>query len=425
MSSRKKVEKSRSADRGSAVQIQSLLWELNENISAWAQDPYPLVEKMKFLDLGPQRMFFQRILEIDDGKILSLLEGLALQDESLGLILLEVLGDGPSPRAGEFLRQLDARKTSKAIGKAIRRTAFRLKSRGIAVQRADDRSPAVFRPPEPAVSEGFLGPADINGERIIWLTKPKAPRGIVAFTAHIGSDEGIIEFSGVETSRKNFHDYLASLPEDYAENRVDADSTYCYRMIGEAHEAGQKKGRPPSPGFLKWQPLLGPIPPPQKPLIYRFLSPEEVNARPKPMASAALLWETPLFRNWLLKKEECQKYIDLLQEAANSKLVLAPYQKESRRLEIYQQARRELFDPQRRYTLRRALEENAYILWKKGKAPEARACLAMTDRLEEDIGVLSSHPFLEELVKRSIAFFWVEKREEKPKDVSLIIRPKI
>lgn len=423
MNLRKKALNRQLTGLASDVQIQNLLEELNENILVWAQDPLPFAQKMKALTVKQQQAFFRRTLENVDDTILSLLEGLAVRDESLGLVLLEVLGDWPTPRTGEFLRQLNARKTSKAIGKAIRKAAFRLKSKGMEVRITDDRAPAIFRPPEPAVSEGFLGPVDINGTRMIWLTKPKVPKGIVAFAAHICSDEGIIEFSGVEMSRKNFHDYLASLMEEYPEDLVDADSAYCYRMIGEAFEVGQKKGRPPSSEFLKWQSLLGPIPPPQKPLIYRFLSAEEVNTHLKPLGSAALLWETPLFRNWLLRKEECQKYMDLLQEAAHSRLVLTPYQKESRMLEIYPQAIRELFNPQRRYTLRRALEENAYILWKKGKTPEARVCLAMADGLEADTGVLSSHPFLEELVKRSIAFYWVQKSKEETKDVSLIIRP--
>jgi hypothetical protein len=264
---------------------------------------------------------------------------------------------------------------------------------------------------------------DAQGERIVWLAKPQISKGIIAFTAHLSFGEGIIEFSGVETSRRNFHDYLSSISSEYSEDIVEAESSYCHRLIAEALEWGQVKGKPPSAETMKWQPLLGPPPPPQKPLIYRFLSPEGAKSHSDLTASAATLWETSPFRNWSLKKEECQKYIDLLQEASGSRLVLAPYQKENRILEIYRQAMRELFDSRRRHVLSRALEENAYILWKKGKAQEARLCLALTGGLTDETGILSSHPFLEGLVKRSFHVFLEGSQEKQKEDYPMLVRP--
>ncbi len=403
--------------------VEGLIRELKENVAASLKDPHPFLGKIRSLGLELQRGFFRRLLDEADESILLWLEILARKDEGLGLTLVEIIGQCGSPRNGELLQRMSSAKPSKEMSKAIRRSVFRLKSRGIALDLADERPPAVFHLPEPASAEGFVGPVDVQGERIVWLARPQIPKGIVAFTAHLSFGEGIIEFSGVETSRKNFREYLFSISREYSEGIVEADSGYCHRLIAEALEWSQSKGKPPSAETMKWQPFLGPPPPPQKPLIYRFLSPEEAKSHPDLMASAATLWETPLFRNWFLKKEECQKYIDLLQEASGSRLVLAPYQKENRIMEIYRQAMRELFDSRRRQVLSRALEENAYILWKKEKTPEARLCLALTGGLTDETGILSSHPFLEGLVKRSLHVFMEEPQEKQKEDYPLLIRP--
>jgi hypothetical protein len=382
------------------ARIERIIQETEENLEGWLNDWDPLVQKIRALDPEGQRVLFGRMLRANEAWF-PLVEKLVSQDEPLALSLVESLSQWTSPRAGFLLHRLAASIASKSIHKAIRKSIFRLKSQGISVEPLENSSPAVFRPPLPSPSGGFLGPVDSEGKRVVLLTKSHLPKGILAFTAFISDLGGLVDFWGVETSRKNFQEYIDQWEPDYRENIVEADSVYCRRLVAEAQELASQKGESSLAEFVKWEPFLGPSPGPQKPLIYRYLSEEEIRARPDQLDHVSLLWETSVFANWVLAEEECKKYLAELEEASRSRLVLAPYQKEQRIQEIYRQAVRELFDPPRRTLYRRRLEENAYILWKKGLAPEARICLATALTLEEESGIISSSPFLLDWVERS------------------------
>jgi len=126
-----------------------------------------------------------------------------------------------------------------------------------------------------------------------------------------------------------------------------------------------------------------------------------------------------------LEKEEAQKYMDLLEGASQSRLILAPHQQESRLFEIYQHAVHELFDEKRRLLFRRRLEEMAFMLWKKGLQAEARIALSAAAGLSEESKILYPHPFLLELVKRSLMYLREEQKQEKEREKGsgLIIPP--
>ncbi|MCJ7492826.1 MAG: hypothetical protein MUP68_01120 [Deltaproteobacteria bacterium] len=66
----------------------------------------------------------------------------------------------------------------------------------------------------------------------------------------------------------------------------------------------------------------------------------------------------------------------------------------------------------------------AYCLLKEGKEPEAQISLAAALGLEKESGLLTPHPFLLELVKRSLAAI-VEREEEerKRRESGLIVKP--
>ena len=92
-------------------------------------------------------------------------------------------------------------------------------------------------------------------------------------------------------------------------------------------------------------------------------------------------------------------------------------------MEIYQQAVHDLFDGPRRLLYRRRFEEMAYILWKKGQENETRVALAAAAGMDKESGILAPHPFLIELVKRSLSSLLEEEKEEKGQEPGFIIKP--
>ena len=162
---------------------------------------------------------------------------------------------------------------------------------------------------------------------------------------------------------------------------------------------------------------------PLRPLIYEYLPEEEAKTRHDLLDRSASLFQTSSFQTWFLEEGESKKYLNLLQEASASRLVLSPYQKESRLMEIYRQAVHELFDGARRLLYRRRLEEMAYVLWKQGRENEARVSLSAALGLENESTLLSPNPFLLELVKRSLLSLMEKEKEKQSEESGLIVRP--
>ena len=398
--------------------------EIENNIQAGMEDARSLAKKLTPLSPEDLKRLIRDLLEKGDDQTFLLLGAICGKDDRIDLALAEGLGLWFSSRAADLLQRLSEVTSNKAVVKSIRKSIFRLKSRGLEAEEINDRTPAVYHPPQPAASEGFLTPIDSIGQRVVLLARPQIPQGMASFSAAISDRDGIVDFSGFETSRKNFHEYLAMFRGEYPGEVVEADPDYCSGLIMEAAEIGQKKGASPSPEFLKWRPLMGSSPsPPLRPLIYRYLEEGETKSRPELLDRSASLFQLSSFNAWSLEEEDSKKYLALLKEASASRLVLAPHQKEGRLIEIYQQAVHDLFDGPRRLLYRRRLEEMAYMLWKTGQENEARVALAAAAGMEKESGILAPHPFLMELVKRSLSSQMGGEKGKKEQEPGFIIQP--
>ncbi len=408
-----------------APQVELLLRETEEYMIRGANEVEWLLPKLRLLPPEEQEIFFLALFKKENVNPLPLLENLRGREGKLDEALASALGFWNSTQAAALLRSLAAAAPSKGVAKAIRKSIFRLKSMGLRVEEIADASKPVFQPPRLGSTEGFLSPIDSAGSRMVLLFVPQIPQGMIAANTLINDLEGILDFSAFEASRKQAHEYLEALQKESPFKLLEADPKYCLGLIAEAFEIGREKGKTPPAEFLKLRPLLGTPPPlPLKPLIYQSMKEEEAKSRPDLLDRSGSLFQTSFFESWVLNDEEMKKYLQLVKEASASRLVLSPYQKEARLQDLYRQAVQELFDESRRHLYRRRLEEMAYCLLKEGKDPEARLSLTAAAGLEKESGLLTPHPFLLALVKRSLeALLAGEEKEKREKESELIIRP--
>jgi hypothetical protein len=405
---------------------ESLAIDLLNNPAAWLPQIPALTSKLRSFPAGELETFYQYLLDQGEEPLLPLFEAFAGKDEVLDQSLARGLGSGNSPLTSAFLNRWAARNPSKNLSKEIRKSLFRLKSKGVPVGESEDSSLGVFRVPRSSSAEGYLSAIDATGSRLVWIGRPQSPQGVFTISSLISDTEGILDFQAFESSRKKFHEYMDQMQKDLAWKLVKADSMYCAGLIQEAHAIHIQKGKTPHPEYLKCRILLEASPPlPLRPLIYQHLAEEEIKPHSDLSDRSPSLFQTPFFEMWYLGKEEMQRYADLLEEASRSRIILAPHQKEGRFFELYHQAVRELFDEKRRRLFRRRLEEMAYLLWQEGAQMEARISLAAALEMAAENKVLSPHPFLLELVKRSLIALMDETREEKQKEKQggLIIHP--
>ena len=405
-------------------EIESLTKEIAENLQSWLQDPSPLLQKLISFPPEGQEDFFLSLLKKEGETFLPLLQALMGKEEKVDLALARTLGRWNSPRAADGLHQLASSASSKTVIKAIRKSIFQLRSQGWSIKDIENSVPSVYRPPQQASPEGFLSSIDSAGTRLVWLVRPQPLQGVFASHALINDLRGMIDFNGFETSRKKYHEYLKEFRKGLPWEVVEADPEYCHGLLIQAAEINPQKEQPLPEGFLKWRPLMGTPPQlPLKPLIYLHLSKEELKNRSDLLDRSGSLFEIPSFQTWFLEDEEIQKYIPLLKEASESRLVLTPYQKEGRVMDIYRQAVEELFDKPRRLLFQRRLEEMAYVLWKTMKQNEAQMTLAAALGMESGGRIFFLHPFLLELVKRSLTAHLEEEAKKRKKEMDLLIKP--
>ena len=396
------------------------------NLPAGADKAGELASQLRPFSAEERERFFALLLGAAGEAAIPLFEALRGKDAGLDAALVRGCGNAASPIAIEFLVRWAGKSPAKDIGKEIRKSLFRLKSRGMPVPDLEDASPGVFRPPRVDPAEGYVSAVDAGGSRVVWLGLPQPPQGMLWVSSVLSDTAGILNFTVYESSRKKFQEFMDQTRGESPWDIVDCDPAYCAALIHEANEIQIKQGKTPNPEYLKSKGLWGPFPsPPLRPLIYRHLDEQEIIARFDLLGRSPSLFETTSFRLWFLEKEEIAKGLGLLEEAGRSRIILAPHQQESRFFEIYRQTVRELFNGNRRLLFRRRLEEMAYVLWKKGDENGAKISLAAALALAGEDPALSPHPFLLELVKRTVSFLQEEERREKEKEKGggLIIQP--
>ena len=405
---------------------EALTTELIADLPAWTGKAATLAAKLGDSPADEQEVFFSRLLAGAGERVLPFLDSLVGSDAGLDAALARGFGDSASPWAVEFLIRWAGKDPSKNISKEIRKSLFRLKSKGIPVADLDNSSPGVFRPPQTEPAQGFVSAVDAGGSRMVWIGRPQLPQGMVVVSSAIRDTEGILNFTAFESSRKKFQGLMEQTRQEFIWDIVEIDSDYGAALIQEAHEIQIKEGKPPNPEYLKLRGVLDPIPsPPIRPLIYRYFSEEEIKGRTDLLDRSPSLFETSPFQFWYLEKEEVTKWLGFLEEASHSRIILAPHQQEARFFEIYRQAVKELFDEKRRLLFRRRLQEMAYVLWKKGDETGAKISVAAGLGLASEDKLLSPHPFLIELVKRTVVGLREENRREKEKEKrgGLIVQP--
>jgi hypothetical protein len=348
------------------------------------------------------------------------------KSDELDAAIAEGLVRIPSGDTAKILMHMKASCRSKALLKAIRKSLYRLKQRGISVEEKEEREREVpvIRPLSSGHPEGFVSAIDYLGNRLIILAIPRISRGLYTLQAVVSDVEGLMDFHRDEMTRKAFGAFLGDLRERVRLPMVEVPAAYGRFLLEEAYALTEKRGKTPPQDYPMAKRAISEIGDGvHGPLIYQFLDQNEIKGNDRLLADSKDLLTVEGFVNWLLEPEEVEPYVRAVKEAEESKIAVNPAQKEEWLQGIYQRALGELFPAERRLRYKRRLEETAYVLVKLDRSDEAKRCLAAALDLEKEIGPLRPNPFLLQLVITSIYRVMAERHEKLEKEPSLIIRP--
>lgn len=377
------------------------------------------------LDDDLQGAFFRQLIEEAGENSIPLMTQLVGKSESMDLMLAESLAGLPVAESVDLLYKIAAGTGNKIVKKAAKRSLYRLREKGVVGKdrRSEDSQASILRIPA-GVSEGYLSSIDYLGDRLVWLARPRAIKGLYFFQALINDMEGIEDLQGMEIPQKMYREYLARFKEESPMPIVEAEPSYCQFLIEEGYATANRRGHALPGEYLEWKGRIGrPRDEAQRPLIYSCYDEETIRSNEHLVMRSRTLFELPEFGNWVIPPDEIRKYTEMIEESNESKLILTPIQKQERISRIYNDAVEELFKGERRLLYKRRLEEMAYVLYKLGKEEGAKISLAASLALKDSDVPASHHPFLLGLMERSLSSaLWEEEQREK-ENPPFIIKP--
>ena len=347
------------------------------------------------------------------------------KDPQTGGQLAEWMVSIPDQLTSRLLHRMFEATPDKKVRKMIKRSLYRLKSKGIVVEEVlSGKEPPVLRPVREETGEGYASGIDFLGHRILWLVIPHPGRGLTVTYGIVSDQLGIVDFSHGEMTRKEFKSFYKSVEEKGPFPIVPVEPSYVAGLFARAYELNlARKGVVPQ-GYVQ---AKGEIERVRKdynqPLIYSYLQAADIAGDDRLLAKGGDLLKVDLLSSWRIEEEGIRPFADEISEAEESKIVLNPAQKEVRFQGIYQKALSELFSGERKLLYRRRLEETAYVLFKLGREEEAKISLSVAIDLEKPLHPLRPNPFLYQLVVKSIVSLLTEAKEKKSKEVSLIVKP--
>jgi len=339
--------------------------------------------------------------------------------------LAELMVTIPDRLTGRLLHRMFEVTKDKKVRKTIKRSLYRLKSKGIAVEEIlSNKERSILHPLQTDPREGFASGIDFLGHRLLWLVIPHRGRGLRVMHGIVSDGEGIVDFSQEEMTRKGFRSFFEEVQEKNQFPMIEMEPSYVAFLFAQAYQLNLEKKRNPLQDYLRAKSDIENIKKDYaKPLIYSYLQADDIAEDDRMSRRGVDLLKADIFSSWRIEEEQIRAYADEVWEAEGSKIVLNPAQKEVRFQAIYQKAITGLFSGERKFLYQRRLEEMAYILLKLGREEEAKISLSVAMDLEKPLNPIQPNPFLFQLVIKSIFSLLAEAYEKKSKEVSLIVKP--
>ena len=360
-----------------------------------------------------------------DGEIFQSLLPLLEKEPQAGGELAEYMATIPDQIIGKLLLRMLEATQEKKIRKIIKRSLYRLKSKGIVPEEVfPEKERSILRPFQAEPREGFASGIDFLGQRLLCLVIPHPGRGLSVMRGLVSDVQGLVDFSQDEMTRKGFRIFFEEVQKGNPFPMVDMNPFYVAFLFTQGYQLNLEKKKDPPRDYLPAKSEIERIKKDcPRPLIYSYFQADEISGDDRVLRKGGDLLKGDLFSSWKIEEEQIRPYADELWEAEESKIVLNPAQKEARFQGIYQKAMTDLFSGERKFLYQRRLEEMAYFLFKLGKEEEAKISLSVAVDLEKPLNPIQPNPFLFQLVVKSIFGLLTESYEKKSKDLSLIVKP--
>jgi hypothetical protein len=341
------------------------------------------------------------------------------------LAIVFVLGKITDPGAVQTLLRIEQEAGDKNLKKEIRRSLFKLSQKGLTIPqtRSGEEKPPIPTLARTADIEAHVSAVDGAGGRLLWIVKPQPGHGLQTIQAMINDREGLLRVGGAQVRRKELRQMAEEIKKQHGIAMIAIPWEYADSMLYENFEKAKAAGRSGLENFHELRSIVGTGKPrTQEHPVYRRLDAEDARQGAWRELSRRLLDE-PEFRFWILDRDWVEPFLDQLQEAQTSRLVLNPMQKEERLAGIVRDTVRTLFAGETGKIMQRRLEDMAFYLIETARMELAKLALAVAAQIKDgDPGPLDIS-FLTGLAQKSFAFYLSQQKSKAEEDPSFIVKP--
>ena len=332
--------------------------------------------------------------------------------------IARALGMIADPGAAAMLIEMEAGAAG-ALRREVRRALYKLKQHGIeapALRAAT--APAATTQHDTDTEKAMLSPIDGEGARIVWIVKPRVQGGLLRMWALISESEGLVGAQNSHLSRRELKSERDELERRAQVKLVDGDWRVADFIACEAWRNTPESRRGQVGNFLALRAELISSPPPTDLAhpVYTELA-AEVAAEP----SVELLKEPELLE-WRLPDALLKRYVDEINEAGESVIVLSPVHKQERVNAVIDRATAELLSGDNGKRIQRRLEDIAYYLARVGRREQAGWAAAAAARLRDGIDVTKS-VFFQAFIRTQLGTVAAAEQQKAEDEPRLIMTP--
>lgn len=330
--------------------------------------------------------------------------------------IARALGGVLDERAAQMLAEMETG-ASGSLRREIRRALFRLRQHGIELVAATAHPAGA---PHAGANEitAMLSPIDVEGARIVWIVKPRMQGGVLRMWALISDSEGLVGAQNTGLARRELKSEREALERRAQMRLVDADWRVADFIACEAYRNTPEARRGQVGNFMMLRAELIASPPPTE-LVHPVYA--ELAAELESEPSVELLKEPELLE-WRLPDALIKPYVEEIERAGESVIVLNPVHKQERVNAVIERATAEILAGDSGRRVRRRLEDIAYYMTRDKRRAQGGWAAAAAARLRDGADV-TKVLFFQALIRTQLGTLAAAEQQKAAEEPRLIMTP--
>lgn len=382
---------------------------LSQNESLTVDSAMSLVSSLNDLPSFLQEVVLRDGLEnkpdVSEKRLLVLAEAMGGEGILPPPYFIQILADMATQEAAIALQKLSESSKDKDTLSRIRKAIFRLKSKGVEVEKLPDAGVRTARRSNyPDYVYALVSAVDGSGQMLLWLARSRVPRGRYLVQARLHRGRGIVEFTDADVSAKELRDIFRRISETPALASQEVPAGYAVWLLERGQRENEEADTPLPRGYTHAKLMLDP-------LTEADVFPVEGSHPVRGMVSSLAEDENRMdvrtifshrpFWGWLMDAERVEPYFQEFMESMESQVALDERQKKERLQQIVENGAKEIFqDAALRERISGQLEDNGYVFHLAGDEAMARECVTLADEMQVETD--EPTPLFVEMVQYSI-----------------------